>query len=123
MSAYRNLVAADGGRMRVEVMLAGWKNMHPGEQYLRKYIDLYEHIANKCYVARSERIERWYENPINLPGRYYLQAIEELFKAIRAPQRDFVGLGRKLSLKEIQVPLCLLAGEAYFTQPILKNAA
>ena len=51
MSAYRNLVAAGGGRMLGKVMLAGWKNMHPEEQYLKKYIDLYEHIADKCYVA------------------------------------------------------------------------
>jgi len=57
MSAYRNLVTAGGGRMRGEVMLAGWKNMHPGEQYLSKYIDLYEHIADKCYVARSVHFE------------------------------------------------------------------
>ena len=112
MSAYRNLVAAGGGRMRGEVMLAGWKSMHPGEQYLRKYIDLYEHIADKCYIARTERFERWYENPIDLPGRYYLQAIEELFKENRFAQGEFVGLGQKLSLKDIKIPLYLLAGEA-----------
>ncbi len=111
MSVYINLVAAGGGRMRGEVMLAGWKNMHPGEQYFRKYIDLYEHIADKCYVARTERFERWYENPIDLPGRYYLQAIEELFKENRFAKGEFVGLGRKLSLKDIKVPLYLLAGE------------
>jgi len=112
MGAYRDLVAAGGGRMRGEVMLAGWKNMHPGEQYLSKYIDLYEHIEDKCYVARSEHFERWYENPIDLPGRYYLQAIEELFKANRFAKGEFIGLGRKLSLKDIKVPLYLLAGEA-----------
>jgi poly(3-hydroxyalkanoate) synthetase len=112
MSVYRNLVAAGGGRMRGAVMLAGWKNMHPGEQYLRKYIDLYEHIEDKCYVARSEHFERWFENPIDLPGRYYLQAIEELFKANRLVKGEFIGLGRRLSLKDIKVPLYLLAGEA-----------
>jgi poly(3-hydroxybutyrate) depolymerase len=112
MSAYRNLVAAGGGRMRGEVMLAGWKNMHPEEQYLKKYIDLYEHIADKSYIARSERFERWYENTVDLPGRYYLQAIEELFKANRFAKGDFIGLGRKLSLKDIRVPLYLLAGAA-----------
>jgi poly(3-hydroxybutyrate) depolymerase len=112
MSVYRNLVIAGGGRMLGEIMLAGWKNMHPGEQYLSKYIDLYEHIADECYVARSEHFERWYENPIDLPGRYYLQAIEELFKANRFAKGEFIGLGRKLSLKDIKVPLYLLAGEA-----------
>jgi poly(3-hydroxybutyrate) depolymerase len=112
MSAYQNLVAAGGGLMRGQVMLAGWKNMHPEEQYLKKYIDLYEHIADKCYIARSERFERWYENAIDLPGRYYLQAIEELFKANRFAKGEFIGLGRKLSLKDIKIPLYLLAGEA-----------
>jgi poly(3-hydroxybutyrate) depolymerase len=112
MSFYRNLVAAGGGLMRGEVMLAGWKNMHPEEQYLKKYIDLYEHIADKCYIARTERFERWYENAIDLPGRYYLQAIEELFKANRFAKGEFIGLGRELSLKDIKIPLYLLAGEA-----------
>jgi polyhydroxyalkanoate depolymerase len=112
MSVYRDLVAAGGGRMRGEIMLAGWKNMHPDQHYLKKYIDLYEHIADKSYVARSERFERWYENPIDLPGRYYLQAIEELFKANRFAKGEFIGLGRKLSLQDIKIPLYLLAGEA-----------
>ena len=111
MSVYRNLVAAGGGRMRGEVMLAGWKNMHPGEQYLTKYIDLYEHIADKCYVTRSEHFERWFENALDLPGRYYLQAVDELFKQNRFAKGEFIGLGRKLSLKDIKVPLYLLAGE------------
>jgi hypothetical protein len=26
-------------------------------------------------VKRTETFERWYENPIDLPGRYYMQAI------------------------------------------------
>jgi poly(3-hydroxybutyrate) depolymerase len=49
--------------MRGAVMLAGWKNMHPGEQYLTKHIDLYDHIEAEAYVARSEHFEsvrrRW----------------------------------------------------------------
>ena len=40
MSTYRNLVAVGGGRMLGKVMLAAWKNMHPDEQYLKKYVDL-----------------------------------------------------------------------------------
>ena len=64
MSVYRNLVAAGGGRMRGEVMLAGWKNMHPGEQYLSKYIDLYEHIA----AANDLGVE--IDNVVDAPNTY-----------------------------------------------------
>ncbi len=112
MSFYREMVVAGGGRMLGKFMLAGWKNMHPEKQYLDKYIDLYEHIEDKCYVKRTERFERWYENPIDLPGRYYLQAIESLFKENQLAKGRFVALGRRLDLKDIRTPVYLLAGDA-----------
>ncbi len=93
-------------------VLAGWKNMHPDQQYFDKYLDLYAHIEDPSYVKRTERFERWYENPIDLPGRYYLQAIQELFKENRFAKGQFVGLGRRLALKDLTIPLYLLAGEA-----------
>jgi poly(3-hydroxyalkanoate) synthetase len=111
MSFYEEMVTAGGDRMLGQYMLAGWKSMHPDSQYIEKFIDLYEHIEDECYVARTERFERWYENPIDLPGRYYLQAIRQLFKENRLAKGSFVGLGRPLDLKDIRMPLYLLAGE------------
>jgi polyhydroxyalkanoate depolymerase len=112
LSFYEEMVAAGNGRMLGRTMLAGWKNMHLGEQYLGKFIDLYEHIEDKCYIERTERFERWYENPIDLPGRYYMQAISQLFKENRFAKGDFVGLGRKLSLNDVTCPAFLLAGDS-----------
>lgn len=112
MSFYEEMVAAGQGRMLGRFMLAGWKDMHPKEQYLGKYIDLFEHIEDKCYVKRTEKFERWYENPIDLPGRYYLQAIEQLFKKNRFAKGRFVALGRRIRLADIVAPLYLLAGDA-----------
>ncbi len=112
MGFFEDMVAAGNGRMLGRFMLAGWKSMHPDEQYVTKYLDLYAHIADKCYVERTERFERWYENPIDLPGRWYLQAIRELFKENRLARGTFVALGREISLRNIEVPLYLLAGEA-----------
>ncbi|MGE5171047.1 MAG: alpha/beta fold hydrolase [Rudaea sp.] len=112
MSFFEEMVAAGGGRMLGRIMLAGWKNMHPDEQYLTKYLDLYQHIEDRSYIQRTERFERWYENPIDLPGRWYLQAIRELFKENRLAKGTFIGLGRTLSLKRIEVPVYLLAGDA-----------
>ena len=110
MSFYEELVDLGGGRMLGRTMLAGWKSMHPEQQYVDKFLDLYEHLEDKCYVERTEQFERWYENPIDLPGRYYLQAIELLFKKNQLAKRQFVALGRILDLKAIRVPLYLLAG-------------
>lgn len=112
LGAYREMVALGDGLMLGQMMLTGWKNMHPAQQYAGKYADLYQHIADRSYIARTERFESWYEHAINLPGAYYLQAIEQLFKENRFAKGEFIGLGRRLSLRDITVPLYLLAGEA-----------
>ena len=112
MAAYDEMVALGEGRMLGQYMLAGWKDMHPGEQYLGKFIDLYEHIEDRNYVERTEQFERWYENPIDLPGAYYLQAIRQLFKQNLFAKGEFVALGRTLSLCSVTCPAYLLAGES-----------
>jgi poly(3-hydroxybutyrate) depolymerase len=74
---YDEMVTVDGGRVRGQVMLAGRKSMPPAKQYFEKYLDLYEHIEERCYLKRNERFERWYENPIdlkNVKDPPYLQA-------------------------------------------------
>ena len=111
MSFFEELVEAGGGLFLGQYMLAGWKSMHPEKQF-EKYLDLYEHIEEKNYIERTETFERWYENPVNLPGAFYLQAVQQLFKENRLARGEFVGLGKRLSLEEITCPVYLLAGEA-----------
>jgi poly(3-hydroxybutyrate) depolymerase len=109
---YEELVAIGGGLMRGAIMLRGWKNMHPQEHYIQSHVDLYEHIDDPVYLEKEETFESWYEHPINLPGRWYLQAIVQLFKENRLAKGTFVGLGQRLSLKRITCPVYLLAGES-----------
>ncbi|MGZ3639940.1 MAG: alpha/beta fold hydrolase [Ktedonobacterales bacterium] len=110
LGVFEEMVAAGGGLMRGRTMLAGWKGMNPQEQYLGKFLELYQHIEDKNYIKRTETFERWYENPIDLPGAYYLQAIQQIFKENRLAKRQFVGLGKRLSLKDVVCPVYLLAG-------------
>lgn len=111
MKFFEDMVATGNGLMRGCLMLEGFKNMHPDKQYVDKYFELYEHIDDPAYVKRSEIFERWYEYTINLPGRWYLQAVRELFRENRFAKGKFMGLGRQLDPKAITCPLYLLAGE------------
>jgi poly(3-hydroxyalkanoate) synthetase len=112
MSFYEELVSLGGGLMRGSMMLQGWKNMHPREHYFREHIDLYEHVDDPAYIAKKEAFESWYENPIDLPGRWYLQVIRQLFKENQLAKGRFIGLGRRLDLRTITCPVYLLAGAA-----------
>ncbi|MDR7331264.1 alpha/beta fold hydrolase [Roseateles asaccharophilus] len=91
---YEAMVDAGHGLMPGAFMLAGWKNTHPAEQFYGKYVDLYEHITDRNYLERTETFERWYENPVDLPGARYVQAIDQLFKRNLLAGGGFVALGR-----------------------------
>lgn len=110
MSFYEELVELGGGLMRGKFMLQGWKSMHPAQHYIGDHVDLYEHIDDPVYLSKEETFESWYENPIDLPGRWYLQVIKQLFKENRLSKGEFVALGRRLDLGAIKCPTYLLAG-------------
>ncbi len=112
MKFYDDLVTLGGGLMRGKFMLRGWKNMHPEEHYIKEQIDLFVNIDDPAYLAKRETFARWYENPLDLPGRWYLQVMRELFKENRLAKGEFIGLGRRLNLKAITCPVYLLAGES-----------
>lgn len=111
MSLYEDLVRQGDGLMPGRLMLAGWKGMHPDAQYVQKHIDLYEHIDDPAFLEKTEKFESWYENPIDLPGRWYLQVIRSIFKDNLLAKGRFVALGRRVNLKAIACPVYLLAGE------------
>ena len=58
---YEGLVALGGGLMRGEIMLRGWKSMHPEEHYLKSHIDLYEHMEDPVYLKKEETFKSSYE--------------------------------------------------------------
>jgi poly(3-hydroxybutyrate) depolymerase len=112
MRFYESLVAGGDGVLKGSFMLEGFKNMHPLQQYVEKYVELYDNIEDPSYVQRFETFERWYEYTLDLPGRWYLQVIDQLFKENRLAKATFVALGRRIELKAVVCPVYLLAGAA-----------
>ena len=110
MSFYANLVTAGGGLLKGQFMLEGFKEMHPEQHLMNKYVSLYEHIDDPEFLRRNEAFERWYENTVNLPGRWYLQVIEQIFKENRFAKGEFIALGQNVKPQTITCPLYLLAG-------------
>jgi poly(3-hydroxyalkanoate) synthetase len=111
MAFFESLVALGGGVLDGDYMLRGFKNLQPERQYVDKYVDLYERVDDPAYLKRFERFERWYERTIDLPGRWYLQVVAQLFRENRFFKGTFVGLGRTLALGAVTCPVYLLAGK------------
>jgi hypothetical protein len=51
----------------------------------------------------------WYARPIDLPGTYYLQVVQWLFKDNQLATGRFAALGRLIDLSRVSCPIFLLA--------------
>ena len=61
--------------------------------------------------ARLARFRDWDAWTVDLPGTYYLEVVERLYKENRLANGDFVALGKRLDLKAVTVPIFLLAAQ------------
>jgi poly(3-hydroxyalkanoate) synthetase len=57
-----------------------------------------------------ERFGQWNSETLNLPGAYYLQIVNWIFRENRIAAGEFTALGRKIDLRDVKAPIFLLAG-------------
>jgi poly(3-hydroxyalkanoate) synthetase len=95
-------------------MLMAWKGMHPAQHYVGKYFDLYNRLLQNQNTAieSAAHFAAWYEHTIDLPGKFYLDVVDQLFKRNLLFRGEFIALGRQISLGDITCPVYLLAGAA-----------
>ena len=56
-----------------------------------------------------DRFRKWYAETLDLPGSFYLQVVNWLFKENRIAEGRFVALGQCIDLTRLNVPIFLLA--------------
>jgi poly(3-hydroxyalkanoate) synthetase len=60
--------------------------------------------------ALNERFRQWHAETVDLPGSFFLQVVNWLFKENRIAEGRFVALGQSIDLSKLTTPICLLAG-------------
>src|SRR5215831_9900809 len=55
------------------------------------------------------RFREWYAHPIDLPGTYYLEVVQRLYKDNQLATGCFAALGRPIDLAMVRGPIFLLA--------------
>ena len=111
MEGYDWIVKSGGGFLRGDVMLSGWKLTSPYERYVEDYINIWKNIGNDDKLLRSRKFRVWYEYTQNISGKWYLQAVSELFKKNRLIKGELHVLHRDVDLSKITCPVAMLAGE------------
>lgn len=114
MEFFEYLVARGNGLMDGKYILMGFKSLQADEHYVRKYKRLWDMIEkeDEDWLKRFIRFENWYENTHFLPGRFYLDAIKNIFKENRLTKPgSWVLQGRPIDLGNITCPVIIMAGK------------
>jgi poly(3-hydroxyalkanoate) synthetase len=112
--ALEDIIRSGGGLAMGKQMLALWHAMNSGREATAAIL---ERDVGALEADLYERFRRWNAATVDLPGTYYLQVVEWLFRENRLATGRFVALGRRLDLGEVRVPLFLLAGRGDVVTP------
>ncbi len=114
MSFYENLVTSGHGLLKGKHMLSGFKNMDPHKHYYKNYIKLWNLIwsENEDGLERFDRFTNWYELTQDLPGRFYLEVVKNIFVKNGMVNRGVLKLSdRYVDISNIECPLVLMVGK------------
>ena len=70
-------------------------------------------IPDDVALSEVHRLEAhfldWYKYTVDLPGAYFLQMVEQVYKENRLATGRFVALGQRVDLRKVNCPIYLLA--------------
>ncbi|WBL82475.1 alpha/beta fold hydrolase [Bradyrhizobium xenonodulans] len=106
-AVYDQLVARGGGNVSGEEMLRFWSKTPSHDDIA---VALQKDLSDEEGAALLARFDRWNTETLDLPGAYYLEIVNRIFRDNRIASGRFVALGREVDLKAIKAPVFLLAG-------------
>jgi poly(3-hydroxyalkanoate) synthetase len=109
LTFYRTVVAASGGVLKGEYMLAGFVLLKP-ENEAGKQLQLLANLDDDMHVTRYQAFEDWFKHTQDIAGAFYLWIVEHLFRDNELIQGRLAVGGERVDLGAITCPLNLLAG-------------
>jgi poly(3-hydroxyalkanoate) synthetase len=113
IAMFTELLKVGEGRLLGQMMLELWGPAPTEPDAIAGLLQL-ERRPGSTSAGRearlTERFRRWYDWTVDLPGLYYLEVVEWLYKENRLAEGRFSALGRPVDLAAVTLPLLLLAG-------------
>lgn len=116
MWIYRSLVDAHDGVHSGGYQVAGFKLLDLSGE-LTRLAELWANITDEEYVGRYRDFVAWLETPQDLPGAFYLWAVERLFVGNELVAGTLEVGGEIVDLSRITMPVHLVAGTADHITP------
>ncbi len=109
LSVFKDLVRLGGGRIPGQrvIELWGWQSLTSAA--IRDALQIPRHAAPETSAGLEARFRDWYARTVDLPGRYYIEVVDRLFKQNQLAKGEMTALGHRIDLAAMQAPVFLLA--------------
>jgi poly(3-hydroxybutyrate) depolymerase len=108
---FQSLVNFGGGRVIGRNLAKFWGNEADAD-CIRESLQTPQPVGSSEFTRLEAIFKNWNSWTVDLPGTYYLEVIEKLYRRNELARGSFVALGQKIDLSRLRLPIYLLAGSA-----------
>jgi poly(3-hydroxybutyrate) depolymerase len=112
LTMFQSLVDLGDGRVIGRDVARFWGNDTVDENSMRESLQTLQPTGSPEFTRLEATFKNWNSWTIDVPGTYYLEVIEKLYKRNELATGSFVALGQKIDLSRLRLPMYLLAGSA-----------
>jgi poly(3-hydroxybutyrate) depolymerase len=109
MEIFREVVRLGEGLVLGNKVLKLWGPGAAEAAEIRQLLESEEARGSSAFARLEAAFRDWYAWTVDLPGHYFLEIVEKLYKRNEIAGGTFEALGKRIDLKSIEAPLFLLA--------------
>src|ERR1700738_2954425 len=111
LTMFQSLVNLGDGRVLGRNLAKFWGN-DADANGIRESLQTLQLIGSPEFTRLEAIFENWNSWTVDIPGTYYLEVVEKLYKRNELASGGFIALGQKIDLSRLRLPMYLLAGSA-----------
>jgi len=106
---FHELVRLGGGLVTGREVLKFWGPETVTAEDVRQVLQTDEPCDSAAFAQLEALFQRWYAWTVDLPGQFFLEAVEKLYMRNEIASGTFVALGERIDLARVTAPAFLLA--------------
>jgi poly(3-hydroxybutyrate) depolymerase len=109
-AVFQGFVTAGEGRVLGRHIAKFWGVTEPDARDIQRSLQTPQPIGSPAFAQLVTRFNEWNAWTIDVPGKYFLEAMERLYKRNALAEGGFAALGQTVDLARLRAPMYLLAG-------------
>lgn len=99
------------GNVPADFLDIGFAVMDPIQNFVTKYVQLYDNIEDEEFVENFARMERWIGDGIDVAGKTYEQFLVDIYQDNKLAENELYLGEKRVDLSNVDMPLLQIVGE------------